>query len=122
MGVTLVKGRPHHKYDTDVESVAGGDSDSDVQIIGALYSRLRLMRKSVPSGRPSLELIKAASARYMRSWPSRELKELHVPLDLAKFVPLDVLHAPTPHSPRYRCRRCERMLSLPCFFTRSVKL
>ena len=52
----------------------------------------------------------------------QSLKELHVPLDLAKFVPLDVLHAPTPDSPRYRCSRCERMLSLPCFFTRSVEL
>ncbi len=92
----------------------------DVRLIAAIYPRI-LSKGSRAKTRASLDAIKSASARYMRSWPSRELKALHVPLELVKFAPLDILYAPEPDARRYRCERCERMLSLGCFFTRFVE-
>ncbi|KAI0717810.1 ribonuclease H-like domain-containing protein [Cerioporus squamosus] len=70
--------------------------------------------------RVDVEQLRGASARYMRVYPTRELKEAHVPLELSKFVPLDVIEAPPPDALQYRCARCERMLSLSCFATRSA--
>ncbi|KAM5539782.1 hypothetical protein V8D89_006595 [Ganoderma adspersum] len=59
----------------------------------------------------------AMSAQYMLAYPMRELRALHVPLDLCRFLPLDVLDAPPARAPRYGCARCMRMLSLACFLT-----
>ncbi|RPD70656.1 hypothetical protein L226DRAFT_514191 [Lentinus tigrinus ALCF2SS1-7] len=70
--------------------------------------------------RVSVEQLREASARYMRVYPTREAKEAHVPLELSKFVPLDVVDAPLPGAPRYYCARCERTLSLSCFGTRQT--
>ncbi|TFK80693.1 hypothetical protein K466DRAFT_503441 [Polyporus arcularius HHB13444] len=68
--------------------------------------------------RVDMEQLREASARYMRVYPTRELKEAHVPLELSKFAPLDVIDAPPPGTPAYPCARCGRMLSLSCFATR----
>lgn len=57
----------------------------------------------------------AMSARYMLVYPTRELRALHVPLDLCRFLPLDILDALPARAPRYGCARCMRMLSLACF-------
>ncbi|KAI0686581.1 ribonuclease H-like domain-containing protein [Earliella scabrosa] len=86
-------------------------SARDVEIIARLYARLR--EKGGYLSNP--DELKAMSARYMRVYPTRELKAMHVPLHLSRFLPLDVLEEPPPDAPRYRCVRCERMLSLPCF-------
>ena len=69
--------------------------------------------------RVDVQRLREASARYMRVYATRAAKEAHVPLELSKFVPLDVIDAPPPDAPRYLCARCKRMLSLQCFGVRS---
>ncbi|PIL29376.1 hypothetical protein GSI_09428 [Ganoderma sinense ZZ0214-1] len=44
----------------------------------------------------------AMSARYMQASPTRELRALHVRLDLCRFVPLDVLKAPSAGATRLK--------------------
>ncbi|KAI0752938.1 hypothetical protein C8Q80DRAFT_486390 [Daedaleopsis nitida] len=92
------------------------------EVVTIAHVHSRLQSKTPVHRRVADGAICAASARYMRVYPTRELKELHVSLDLGKFLPLDVLDAPDPSGTRYRCARCERMLSLSCFFTRAVSL
>ncbi|KAI0800016.1 hypothetical protein C8Q74DRAFT_385926 [Fomes fomentarius] len=96
------------------------DAARNVRLIAAIHSRITPKGERAKACVP-LEAMMSASVRYMRSWPSRELKAFHVPLELTKFIPLDTLHAPKPDERRFRCERCERMLSLGCFFTRGCR-
>ena len=82
----------------------------DIELIAAVYARF-----SKSSFLKPLDELMEMTARYLQSYPTRELRALHVSLDLCKFIPMDVLSAPCANTPRYHCTRCERMLSLPCF-------
>ena len=87
----------------------------DIEVIARLYKRfLKASRNSFFANLPAL---KAASMRYMSVYTTREMHALHEPQDLLRFMPLDVLDAPDPSAPRYRCGRCERELSISCFKT-----
>ncbi|KAI0752941.1 hypothetical protein C8Q80DRAFT_486532 [Daedaleopsis nitida] len=88
-------------------------SAHDIEMIARMYERFK--KKSSYLRDP--DTLKEMSARYMRAYPTRELKALHAQLDITKFLPLDVLEAPPEQARRYRCLRCERMLSLSCFAT-----
>ncbi|KAI1790034.1 ribonuclease H-like domain-containing protein [Ganoderma leucocontextum] len=94
-------------------------SAHDIEMIALVYDRFG-PGKQGNYLKPFQELM-AMSARYMQAYPTRELRALHVPLDLCRFLPLDVLTAPPAGGARYRCARCERMLSLPCFLTTHVQ-
>ena len=90
-------------------------SAHDIEMIALVYDRF------APGQRgdylePLAELL-AMSARYMQAYPTRELRALHVPLDLCRFLPLDVLVPPPMWALRYSCARCVRMLTLSCFLT-----
>ncbi|KAI0752937.1 ribonuclease H-like domain-containing protein [Daedaleopsis nitida] len=90
----------------------------DVFLVSHVHFQLE--KHTPPVRRVGSKKIRAASTRYLRAYPTRELKELHVTLELSKFVPLDVLEVLDFKAQRYKCARCERMLSLSCFFTREI--
>ncbi|KAI0717816.1 ribonuclease H-like domain-containing protein [Cerioporus squamosus] len=88
-------------------------SAHDIHIIAQLFARFQKKGHYLDDD----EALKAMSARYMEAYPTRELRAKHAPLDLCKFVPLDVLAPPPDGMPKFECARCERMLSLRCFST-----
>ncbi|RPD55495.1 hypothetical protein L226DRAFT_574537 [Lentinus tigrinus ALCF2SS1-7] len=91
-------------------------SAHDIQLIAKLFARFQ--KKGQYLNDP--EALKAMSARYMEVYSSRELTAKHVPLDLCKFVPLEVLAPPKDGVSRFECARCERVLSLASFSTAPV--
>ncbi|KAH9915154.1 ribonuclease H-like domain-containing protein [Epithele typhae] len=87
-------------------------SARDIELLALMHRRFRsngYLR--------DIELLKQTSRRYLDVYPTRELRALHSPLHLTKFMPLDVLRAPSPGL-RIVCVRCTRGLSPDCFSTR----
>ena len=92
----------------------------DIELIALVLERFRPGEQGNYLAR--LPRLLEMSARYMLVYPSRELRALHVPLDLCRFLPLDILKAPPAWTLRYRCARCVRMLSPGCFATTHMEV
>ena len=88
-------------------------SAHDIQLIAKVYARFQ--KKGTYLNDP--EAMMAMTERYMKTYPTRELRAKHALLDLCKFVPLEVLTAPQEGVPKFECARCERVLSLSSFAT-----
>ena len=65
----------------------------------------------------NLPLLKQQSARYLRTFQTRAVKDLFDKRSLGIFVPLHVLEAPSAKARSFECRGCHQMLVLSCYST-----
>ncbi|TFK84653.1 hypothetical protein K466DRAFT_588742 [Polyporus arcularius HHB13444] len=66
----------------------------------------------------NVALLKEQSARYMRTFRTREIKDLFDDSKVAMFVPLHVLEAPPGNAQLIECLWCKQQLPLRCFTVR----